>query len=292
MYSTKISLGSVQFGLNYGVANSVGQVSLPEVQSILKLARKNNIDILDTAIAYGKSEEILGKAGISGFRVVTKLPELPADCDDILCWVEHQVDFSLNRLKQKKLYGLLLHRPQDLLGFGGSELREALMKLKSDDVVRKIGVSIYGPEDLDMVYGKMKIDLVQAPFNVVDRRMELSGWLDRLKDDGVEVHCRSVFLQGLLLMEQSEMPKKFMRWSGLWEQWKKTLEKYQISPLLACLAYPISLSQVDQIIVGVDSAKQLNEIIDVSSTVDHAPDMSFLSLDDIHLIDPSNWNAL
>jgi aryl-alcohol dehydrogenase-like predicted oxidoreductase len=247
----KLALGTVQFGLDYGVANYAGQVPLAVAQGILSLASASGIDVLDTAVTYGISEKVLGEVGIDDFRVVTKLPSLPSSGqDDIFRWVRDQVEASLVRLGQKQIYGLLLHRPHDLLGVESNLLIEALIKLKEANVIQKIGISIYSPDELNAIRKKVQIDLVQAPVNVIDRRMETSGWLDRLQHDGVEVHARSVFLQGLLLMERSKIPQKFSRWSMLWDTWHEKLQNLGASPLVACLAYPLSLGQIDRVIVG------------------------------------------
>lgn len=288
----RLALGTVQFGLGYGIANEVGRIKSAEVGRILSEAKKNRIDILDTAIAYGTSEEVLGKVGVDGFRVVTKLPSLQADQSDIARWVMDQVRASLKRLGQEKIYGLLLHRPQDLLGLNGTRLIQALANLKNDGVVQKIGISIYCPDELDEILKRVPIDLVQAPLNIIDRRMETSGWLDRLKNDGVEIHARSVFLQGLLLMERSKIPQKFARWSSLWDQWHEKLKVQGVSLLTASLAYPLSLAQVDQVIVGVDSAAQLSEILQAAENANEGPETSFMSSTDLNLINPSNWNHL
>ena len=288
----RLSLGSAQFGMAYGVSNREGQVLFAGVEQILFLAKKQEIDILDTAIKYGNAEEVLGKVGVGGFRVVTKLPSLPKDQNNVAHWVAEQVRESLARLGQKKLYGLLLHRPQDLLGLNGAQLIQALADLKNDGVVQKIGVSIYSPDDLDGVYKKIQIDLVQAPLNVVDRRLQYSGWLDRLKDDGVELHTRSVFLQGLLLMEREKIPQKFSRWSNLWDRWHEHLKRSEISALEACLAYPLSLEQVDRVIVGVESATQFGEILLAAQGLADVFDSSFMRSTDLDLINPSNWNYL
>ena len=288
----KLSLGTVQFGLKYGISNQCGKVRQDEVLKILSEAKSFGVNDIDTAIAYGTSEEVLGKVGVDGFRVVTKLPSLSADEGSILRWVRDQVEASLKRLGQKKLSGLLLHRPQDLLGSKGGQLIQALADLKNDGFVQKIGVSIYSPNELDEVYKKIKIDLVQTPLNVIDRRMETSGWLNRLKDDGVEVHTRSAFLQGLLLMERSKIPQKFSRWSSLWNQWNDKLKALGVSPIAACLAYPLSLKQVDQVIVGVDSAAQLSEVLQAAENANEVPDTSFMRSTNLDLINPFNWNYL
>lgn len=288
----KISIGTAQFGFEYGVANNAGQVKPAEVDQILTEAKKNKIDILDTAIAYGKSEESLGKAGVDEFRVITKLPPLTLDQGNTYRWVLDEVEKSLQRLQQKKLYGLLLHHPPDLLGLNAKELIKALTSLKNRGLVQKVGISIYGPDDLSEFFKRAPIDLVQAPLNVVDRRLQASGWLDKLKDHGVEVHTRSTFLQGLLLMDRRDIPQKFSRWSSLWDRWHYNLKELGISPLSACLAYPLSLRQVDQVVVGVDSAVQLLEILKVAKKSTESSDLSFMCSTDLDLINPSQWNTL
>ena len=112
---TRLALGTAQFGLPYGIANQAGQVSRKDVSAMLQLAASNGIDTLDTAIAYGESEKSLGQAGTQGFRVVTKLPALPDDCPQVIPWVSEQVDASFTRLGVSSVYGLLLHRPEQLL---------------------------------------------------------------------------------------------------------------------------------------------------------------------------------
>lgn len=288
----KLALGTVQFGLDYGIANKTGQVSMCEVQNILSLANEYGINVLDTAIQYGISEEVLGKFGVDGFLLVTKLPSLPNDEENLVHWVTDQVCESLARLRKKELYGLLLHRSDNLLGSQGEQLIQVLAHLKNEGFIQKIGVSIYSPDELESVYKKIKIDLLQAPLNVVDRRLQSSGWLDRLKDDGVEVHARSAFLQGLLLMERRKIPQKFSRWSSLWDQWHEKLKVLGVSPLAACLSYPLSLEQVDQVIVGVDSAAQLLEILQAAENTNKALEWSFMRSTDEDLINPSNWRYL
>lgn len=285
----RLAIGTVQFGLVYGVTNQDGQVSLGEAINVLSLAKEYKIKILDTAISYGTSEEVLGKVGVDAFRVVTKLPSLPEGQNNIASWVNEQVHGSLARLGQKKLYGLLLHRSKDLLGSNGVQLIQALADIKNDGFVQKIGISVYEPDELDMVFSKIKIDLVQLPLNVVDRRMESSGWLNRLKDEGVEIHTRSAFLQGLLLIERCKIPQKFSRWSNLWDRWHDMLNDSGVSPLTASLAYPLSHKQVDHVVVGVQSAIQLSEILQAVEKVNGGLDTSFMRSVDLNLINPSNW---
>jgi len=287
----RLALGTVQFGLPYGVANESGQVSRIEATAILEHAWTAGIGTLDTAIAYGQSEERLGEIGIDNWRVVTKLPMMPGTCTTVEDWAWESVKCSLNRLHINRLYGLLLHRSQQLLEPQGEELYAALLELKEQGYVEKIGVSIYDPEELDRLYPHFKLDLVQAPFNIMDRRINASGWLARLHRAGTEVHVRSVFLQGLLLMEAAQRPKKFDRWMPLWDSWNHWLEEQKMTPLQACLGFVLSQREIGCVVVGVDNRRQLQEILEAAEVkVPQPPD--FLQTDDLDLINPSRWNTL
>jgi aryl-alcohol dehydrogenase-like predicted oxidoreductase len=284
----RIALGTVQFGLPYGIANQTGQVARSEAKAMLQLAATNGIDTLDTAIAYGESETCLGEAGVQGFDVVTKLPALPASIPDVGLWVREQVSLSLRRLGLSRVRGLLLHRSADLLGKDGASLWHALQALQSTGVVGKVGVSVYSPTELEAVCGRFDVGLIQAPFNLIDRRLSTSGWLARLKSKGVEVHTRSAFLQGLLLMPALSLPPRFSRWNDLFGRWHQWLAAGNQSALHACLAFPLGFPQVDRVVVGADSRQQLQQIIDFSNqTLRGAlPD---LGSDDEVLINPARW---
>lgn len=289
---SKLALGTVQFGLSYGIANQSGQVSFREAKKILEQASKAKVDLLDTAIAYGDSEKVLGKIGVKKFNVVSKLHGLPESCADIDSWVDEQVEGSIGRLGIPSLYGLLLHRSENLLGNSGKKLIDALNRVKSDGLVQKVGVSIYDPLELDEVMHLMRIDLVQAPLNVIDRRLETSGWLLSLHNEGVEVHTRSAFLQGLLLMPRNKIPAKSEAWATLWDSWASELEVNNLSAAAACLSYPLSLPEVDRVVVGVDSVDQLKAIFAASQIKLPHHDFSFMTSEDQMLINPSNWSAL
>ena len=184
----KLALGTVQFGLKYGIANNRGLVPQDEVQMIIEYARKKGIYTLDTAIAYGNCEQRLGEAGVDDWEIVTKLPIIPEDCKELDQWVIYTVEKSLKSLKINKLYGLLLHRPQDLFEKNGKQLYQALEHVKQIGLVQKVGVSIYNPSELDVLFECYNIDLVQVPFNIFDSRLIESGWLRKLSEKGTEFH--------------------------------------------------------------------------------------------------------
>ncbi len=288
---SRIALGTVQFGLPYGIANQDGQVTRPVAKAMLQLAANKGIDTLDTAIAYGESESCLGEVGAQGFRLVTKLPAVPDGQGDVGGWLREQAVASLSRLGAHSVYGLLLHRPEQLLGADGKVLLKALQNFKDAGLVQKVGVSIYAPDELDKLISQFKFDLVQAPFNLVDRRLFVSGWLQRLKDEGVEIHTRSAFLQGLLLMPQSAIPKKFAPWAGLWSKWHDWLAHHSVTAVQACLAYPLAFPEIDRVVVGADSVGQLEQIINAARAT-MPGDLPDLCCEDESLINPARWSAL
>lgn len=285
---SQLALGTVQFGLPYGVSNQSGQVSQSAVKAMLQLAASHAIDTLDTAIGYGDSENRLGQAGTSSFKVVSKLPEVPAACTDINAWVQEQVAGSLARLGIKSLYGLLLHKPDQLLEEKGSEIYQALQQLKQVGSIQKMGVSIYAPQQLDALMPRYSFDLVQAPLNLIDRRLHTSGWLQRLALEGVEVHTRSAFLQGLLLMPQAAVPAWFAQWPAVWAKWYEWLSSHDVSAVQACLAYPLSLAGVSRVLVGADSPEQLAQIISAAAQVSIA-NLPDLQSTDENLTNPARW---
>ena len=287
----KLALGTVQFGIHYGVANSGGQVSETEAEAILKQARLLGIDMLDTAIAYGKSEEILGKFAQNDQNIVTKLSAVPETERNVKNWIFGQFEGSLERLRVSRIYGLLLHRPDQLLGPNGAAIYDALAELKARESVQKIGVSIYSPDELEPLLERYALDLVQATLSILDRRILETGWAGRLNKNGIELHTRSAFLQGLLLMPKDTRPAKFERWKTIWDEWERWLADTGLSPLQACLRFAVQQPLVDRVVIGVDSTAQLLEIVGaVDGIIKQMP--RFEDFSDTRLINPATWNQL
>jgi aryl-alcohol dehydrogenase-like predicted oxidoreductase len=288
MHNFRLALGTVQFGMPYGIANQAGQVHLDEVRAILDVASANAIDTIDTAIAYGNSEACLGACCISGFNVVTKLPLIPENATDIEGWITEQVEASLKRLRISSLYGLLLHRSWQ---FQKASVRVALERLKESGTVQKIGVSIYSPDELYNIFSSGSIDIIQAPLNVVDRRLVESGWLQRMHYHGIEIHTRSAFLQGLLLMPRKSIPERFSVWNHIWDTWQDWRISMNMTAVEACLGYALSLPEVNKVVVGVETAAQIGELIEASRKTMKVEFPDIASTDE-QLINPSFWTSL
>jgi aryl-alcohol dehydrogenase-like predicted oxidoreductase len=290
---SKIALGTVQFGIDYGVNSVEGQVQPSQVESILNYARLKGIDLLDTAPTYGNSEKILGRVNISNLKVVTKtrhFDSLEINNNDVK-FLNNDFHHSLKDLKQDSVYGVLIHNADDLLKPGAEKLFDQLQELKQAEKIMKIGVSVYDYSQLQSILDNFDMDLVQLPFNILDRRMIDSGMLATLRSKGTEVHARSVFLQGLLLMTEQSRPGKFKRWEALWKVWHEWLNDNQITALEATIRHAISMPEISKVLVGVDTVDQLKEIVMATPGVlpDIPPEMF---TNDADLLNPSNWGQL
>lgn len=284
----KLALGTVQFGLNYGIANTLGQTPRDEAARIIDRARQCCIDTLDTAAAYGESERVLGDIGVAGWKIVTKLPPCKRGVEDGRHWVLSQVRRSLAALRVERLDAVLLHDASNLLNAQGPEIVAGLQEVKAEGLVGKIGYSIYSPDSLTGLLKIMPPDLIQAPFNILDQRLVETGWLGRLADAGVEVHVRSVFLQGLLLMARGRRPVSFDRWCDLWERWDALVDGHGGSALAVCLGFISQQRNISRVVVGVESLLHLEQLVSSWQTA-VAVDGASLSCDDPFLVEPINW---
>jgi aryl-alcohol dehydrogenase-like predicted oxidoreductase len=288
---SKLALGTVQFGLRYGIANRIGQVNVDEAKAMLVMAQAHGIQTLDTAINYGESESVLGQIGVSPFKVVSKLPAFAGDISSVNQWALAQTSASLARLGISHYASLMLHRPSQLLDAIGADLYRALCQLKDQGVTRKIGISVYSPAELERIIPKFDFDVVQIPFNLFDRRLLTSGCLGKLKDRGIEVHTRSTFLQGLMLMSRQDRPPQFGIWSDLWSKWDDWVAHSGLSPMQACMAYVLGIGEIDKVVIGADNSLQLLEIIE-SAVPQGGIEIPDLACQDERLINPSNWGTL
>lgn len=290
----KIGLGTVQFGLDYGISNRYGKTPVDDVRDIVAFAAKSGIQVLDTAPAYGESERTLGNAAVasSPFRIVTKTPVLQKTST----WEEKLLNFSktfsnsLQTLQVGSVYGLLVHHADDLLQEGGELLWSAMVRLKKQGFISKIGLSVYNGNQIDQALARFDIDLIQLPVNVFDQRLIQSGHLAMLKDKGVEVHARSAFLQGLLLMDTQALPAHFNSARSLLSSYHAKINANGLTPVQAALGFVAGLADIDVVICGVNNLQQLQELIK-----DYSPltptDWSSFACNDEEILNPSKWTG-
>ena len=290
----KLGLGTVQWGMVYGIANRAGQATADEVGKLILVAKQHGITLLDTAHSYGEAEKLLGGHGVvsMGFRVVTKT--LPLESNDITgqdaALVSAAFMDSLRWLECTQVYGLLVHHADNLLAVGGDRLWAILQDLKAQSRVEKIGVSVYQPNQLETILDRYQIDLVQLPLNLYDQRFMQTGLLGRLKKAGVEVHARSAFLQGLLLLPPAQLPGHFSTIRNHHAKLHQEISEAGLTPLEACLRFCIDQADIDQVIVGCETAGQFDEILGVAEQDGtYLPAPESYSIRDETIIDPSMW---
>ena len=205
----KLVLGTVQFGVQYGV-NSAGRPSEEVVKDILAEASNGGIDTLDTSSAYGNSEEILGKCITPNeeFKIVSKYPKGELS-------VRERFEGSLNRLHVDKLYGYLLHHFE--VYQNNPKVWEEFVALKESGKVQKIGYSLYSPEELQFILdNKSPFDLIQVPFNIFDKKF--LPLMKEVHEKGVEIHVRSTFLQGLFFKDRNPLSDTKLHYSWIHEK--------------------------------------------------------------------------
>ena len=292
-----MGLGTAQFGFAYGVTNERGKVADSEIAAILRVARAQNVEAIDTAATYGTSEEALGQhlATDETFKIITKtLPinHSVIETGDVQLVVEGFAG-SLKRLNRSKTYGLLVHSPKDLMARDSERLMAELYDLKRQGRVEKIGVSVYSGEEIDRIIDRHEIDIIQLPINVFDQRLIFSGHLDRLKSLGVEIHARSAFLQGLLVVKPEQLPEKFQRIRKPLEMYCRYLEQHGLTQAEGALEFLKQLSQIDCVIVGATTVADLIEISG-AFTKNQAGDLEFsqFAISDKTVIDATTWGAV
>jgi aryl-alcohol dehydrogenase-like predicted oxidoreductase len=257
----KLCLGTVQFGINYGISNRAGKVKYNEVEKILDYCNNQKIYTIDTAQAYGESERILGHFNLSNFRVITKVVNTG------------KIEGSLENLKLSSLYGVLLHNENEM-----DVNWQRLLFYKSQGLVDKIGVSVYSPNKLAFIIDNYNIDMVQLPLNILDQRF--LPMLTKLREKKIEIFARSIFLQGLLLMDFNQI-------SDYFNPIKPILGRLPHDRLGFALNFVKNIDEINGIVVGVTSKQELEEICTAYNKKTF--DYSEFSIDDENMINPTFW---
>jgi len=257
----RLGIGTAAFGLDYGISNSDGLVPLERVNKILEIGLSKGFSVIDTARLYGIAEERLGMLSVTHKfpKIVTKFPEIQRDASEI---GQHLRD-SIKALNVEGVYGLLAHRASDLMGEKGKESREILEKLRETGLVERYGVSAYSPREVERVFEGGDVGIVQVPLSIFDQRFITSGWLKELERRGVEVHVRSVYLQGLAFMDVANLPDFFASIRSNLVEFHQMVEESECSVEQICLQFVLMQPEVTSAIVGFTHQSQIDAIRDV-----------------------------
>lgn len=262
--SKKLIIGTAQFKIGYGITNLNKKIGNIEVKKIFRLINNNNIGYFDSAPFYGNSEKVLGDYQ-NKKKIITKIPMIK---DKIITKkniikIRKVLFKSIKNLNIKNFYSILLHSSTDLLKPGSNYLIDFLHVLKKDKITKKLGVSIYEKEDFDKIEKKFQIDIIQLPINILDRRLIKNNFLKDLKKRKIEIHARSIFLQGILLEKPYKLPPYFNKFKKTFLSLTNEIKRKKVPMLNASLNFILSINEIDKIIVGINSSQQLNDIIKV-----------------------------
>ena len=283
--SNKIAIGTAQFGMEYGISNKNGQIKQNEVRNILNFARSNNIDTIDTAKVYESSEETIGNY-IKDYpdeylKIITKVNKKGGS-------LEAQIYDSIDKLKTSPVT-VLAHFAADYLD---PVFCKELHQLKNIKEIQQIGVSVYTIDEIKKVLSVKQPDIIQCPLNILDTKLYRKGILDEIKGHKIDIHIRSVFLQGLFYLCDEDIKRSFPDALPTIERLMSISQNAGITLAELSLLWVTSLNNVDKVIIGVDSVDQLkNHIKTLNKKVDHAIFEEALSIkyENESILNPSLW---
>ena len=280
----KFAIGTVQFGIKYGINNQDGIPTINEIKKILDLAISNNITMLDTASGYGDAEIKIGNESKQRFKIVSKFSHVNDDKS-----LEFQLRNSIKNTQSKSLYAYISHNANEIIN--NNELWENLQKFKNKGLVNKIGFSLYEPVQLEILLRKKIIpDLVQIPYSILDRKFE--PFFDKLKKLNIEIHARSIFLQGLYFMNLNKLPQKLVDLKEPLTTINSYCVRNSISIIDFALNFVYKNNNIDYVVLGIEKESQLKQNIDSIYNWDF-DDTIFNIINtinvDSYLINPSNW---
>lgn len=282
----KISIGTANFGMTYGVKDNA-MLSSSIVKKILDEANNNNIKLIDTAYSYGKCLDILGQNCVQEFKINSKI-YIENDKFEFKSSIHNKLKFTLDKLKIKKLDSLMVHNPECFEGENSIEIYRVLNNIKKEGLCDKIGISMHSSDYNKSLLDKFKFDIVQIPFNILDKKLVTTDFLSFLKKKKIDVHVRSIFLQGLLLMDTDKLPSQFDKYKKYFKKIDRYCVENKISKVQCCIDGVLRYKDIDGIVIGINSVSNLLEIISILNSKKKLPPLDIIC-DHENLINPSMW---
>ena len=286
MNPRKIVIGTANFGMKYGLGYK--NLNPKEIKKILSFSKKNGIRTLDTAPSYKNAFENLRRNKIENWDIISKIPSIPKNIDNINHHIQKIFFSNLKKINLSKIHTILIHDEKDILNVTkGKKILKILNHFKKEKLVKRVGCSIYDSHKVKRVIKNYDFDVIQCPYNILDRRIISSGWFNKLKNKGVEVHIRSIFLQGLLVNEVVYKKKNFKKWKKFFLEWFQNLKNNNIQAIDYCLS-DLSDFNFDKIIVGINNCDNLKDVVNFK-LIRNRDTMLKIKTNDLNLIDPRNW---
>ncbi len=284
----KLGLAAAQFGLDYAVSNPRGRPPETEVGEMLAIAARGGVSVLDTALA-GRAERVIGELmpRPCPFRVVVKT----ARCDRGADFVEAEARNSLKRLGLERAHAILVEQAGDLFSPHGPAMWDRMKAMRDEGLFERIGVSVYASDDPVGVARRFRPDIVQAPASLLDQRLLVNGALAELADTGIEVHLRSIFLQGALFLPPDRLPVALQAASRGLSRVRRMIAEGRSDPLQAALGFALARPEADAVIVGVTTASELQAVVAAANSPPPDLDWDEMALEDPTALDGDKWAA-
>jgi len=299
MKENKLVLGTAQLGLDYGIANKSGKPEENKAFEIMKYAVENGINYFDTAYSYGNSEIIIGKflntykSYKNKINIITKMASLKKEKLNEKN-INNRFFESLNRVGQKSIYCYMVHDFNDIRN-NCDEIGKVFLKLKENNYIKKIGVSIYDKSQIKFLLKNFNFDLIQIPINIFDQRLLMDDILVDLKKRDIEIYARSVFLQGLIFLDRNNLPSKFKSIKKQFEKLNEISLKYNLSKEEIALLFVNAINEIDKIVIGVENVSQLQRNVKILGKSESFNKIKILInfedffIEDTNIIDPRRW---
>lgn len=291
MKINKITIGCANFGNTYGLNEK--NLSKKKFWKIAKYAFNNKLFSFDTAYNYGNSQIFLGqiKDRISSrvhskIKIDSKIPKnsTPFQIYEIILTM-------LSQLNINSLNIVYFHDAKNLLGKNGKKIFEQLQLMKNIKIINKIGVSVYSVTEINKIIQKYKIDSIQIPVNVLDKRFINRDLLKKLKRKKIEIIARSIFLKGLLTKRSQDLPNHFHKFKNVLNKFDYICSRENVSKVKYCLDFVAKNSSIDRFIIGVSSEKQLKEILNKYKKKRYYSKLRLPNIVSRQLLDPRNWKS-
>jgi len=304
MNISKITLGTVQIGMNYGIANVDGKPEFNSAINLLKYAWNNGINTFDTSPSYGNCEEVIGSFINSEIKekenliIVSKVPKIEdlekISYENLLTIIKKHVNDSLKALHIEKFPFYLIHDSQALFLNNGI-IVQCLEEIKKEGLIENIGISIYTPEEVEISLTFKEINSIQVPINIFDHRLINTGLLKSLKKQNYTIFARSIYLQGLFFLSPKNLPKNLEIAREPLIKLQKISKDYSIDITKLALLFIRDLPEINSVVIGAEKIEQIKQNLEISSETPLEDEIynriteEFSELSE-NIINPSLWN--
>jgi aryl-alcohol dehydrogenase-like predicted oxidoreductase len=302
-FKNKLTLGTAQLGQKYGVANFTGKPIKKDALEIIRFGFTNGVKTIDTAPDYGESEAIIGdfvkEQKILNNKlptIITKIPRIKSHFSsnqDISSYVKNSIESSLMKMNIQSIETCLLHNPLDMVSHNGKVL-ESLVRIKNEGLVKKIGVSVYSPKEVEQVISLGCFDSIQIPINILDHRLINSGLLIQLVKNNIEISARSIYLQGLIFLNPHKLPPNLQNARKPLEKLLEISHYTGLSNSELAMLFIRDLPEISKIIIGCETINQLKLNLKIMTL----PVLENQVVKEIHhnfkdipeeILNPTNW---